>query len=140
MRVVVISGAGPNGFCTGNDQSYDPSLERSDYSGTSSVSYSQVIRQMQQPVIAAVDGYAIGSGNILAYESDFTIATTRSRFGQTGPRVGSPAAGHGVAMLAARVGQKRAREIWMLCQPLAADPRRSPRSSASRSRARSGAP
>ena len=116
VRVVVISGAGPNGFCTGNDQSYDPSLERSDYSGTSSVSYSQVIRQMQQPVIAAVDGYAIGSGNILAYESDFTIATTRSRFGQTGPRVGSPAAGHGVAMLAARVGQKRAREIWMLCQ------------------------
>ena len=116
VRVVVISGAGPNGFCTGNDQSYDPSLERSDYSGTSSVSYSQVIRQMPQPVIAAVDGYAIGSGNILAYESDFTIATTRSRFGQTGPRVGSPAAGHGVAMLAARVGQKRAREIWMLCQ------------------------
>ena len=116
VRVVVISGAGPNGFCTGNDQSYDPSLERSDYSGTSSVSYSQVIRQMPQPVIAAVDGYAIGSGNILAYESDFTITTTRSRFGQTGPRVGSPAAGHGVAMLAARVGQKRAREIWMLCQ------------------------
>jgi dihydroxynaphthoic acid synthetase len=116
VRAVVISGAGPNGFCTGNDQSYDPSLERSDYSGTSSVSYSQVIRQMPQPVIAAVDGYAIGSGNIMAYESDFTIATTRSRFGQTGPRVGSPAAGHGVAMLAARVGQKRAREIWMLCQ------------------------
>lgn len=116
VRVVVISGAGPNGFCTGNDQSYDPSLERSDYSGTSSVSYGQVVRQMPQPVIAAVDGYAIGSGNILAYDCDFTIATTRSRFGQTGPRVGSPAAGHGVALLAARVGQKRAREIWMLCQ------------------------
>ena len=111
VRAAVISGAGPNGFCTGNDQSYDPSLERDDYSGTATVSYSQVIQQMPQPVIAAVDGYAIGSGNILAYESDFTIATTRSRFGQTGPRVGSPAAGHGVAMLAARVGQKRAREI-----------------------------
>ena len=120
VRVVVISGAGPNGFCTGNDQSYDPSLESADYSGTSSVSYSQVIRRMPQPVIAAVDGYAIGSGNIMAYESDFTIATTRSRFGQTGPRVGSPAAGHGVAMLAARVGQKRAREIWMLCQQYSA--------------------
>ena len=58
IRVVVISGAGPNGFCTGNDQSYDPSLESADYSGTASVSYSQVIRQMPQPVIAAVDGYA----------------------------------------------------------------------------------
>jgi dihydroxynaphthoic acid synthetase len=116
IRVVVISGAGPNGFCTGNDQSYDPSLEREAYSGSGGIGYSQVVRQMPQPVIAAVDGYAIGSGNILAYECDFTIATTRSKFGQTGPRVGSPAAGHGVAMLAARVGQKRAREIWMLCQ------------------------
>ena len=116
IRAVVLSGAGPNGFCTGNDQSYDPSEEYAAYAGTVGVTYSQVLRQMPQPVIAAVDGYAIGSGNILAYESDFTIATTRSRFGQTGPRVGSPAAGHGVAMLAARVGQKRAREIWMLCQ------------------------
>jgi len=116
IRVVVISGAGPNGFCTGNDQSYDPELERENYRGTAAVTYSEVIRQMPQPVIAAVDGFAIGSGNILAYQSDFTIATTRSRFGQTGPRVGSPAAGHTVANLAARVGQKRAREIWMLCR------------------------
>jgi 2-ketocyclohexanecarboxyl-CoA hydrolase len=116
IRAVVISGAGPNGFCTGNDQSYDPETEREEYRGTATTSYSQVLMQMPQPVIAAVDGYAIGSGNILAYESDFTIATTRSRFGQTGPRVGSPAAGHGVASLAARVGQKRAREIWMLCR------------------------
>ncbi len=116
IRAVVISGAGPNGFCTGNDQSYDPSLEHEEYRGTAGLSYSQVLQQMPQPVIAAVDGFAIGSGNILAYQSDFTIATTRSRFGQTGPRVGSPAAGHGVASLAARVGQKRAREIWMLCR------------------------
>ncbi len=120
IRAVVISGAGPNGFCTGNDQSYDPSLEGGAYSGTADLPYNTVLRQMPQPVIAAVDGYAIGSGNILAYESDFTIATTRSRFGQTGPRVGSPAAGHGVAMLAARVGQKRAREIWMLCRQYSA--------------------
>ena len=116
IRAVVISGTGPNGFCTGNDQSYDPELERAEYQGTASVTYSEVIRQMPQPVIAAVDGFAIGSGNILAYESDFTIATTRSRFGQTGPRVGSPAAGHTVASLAARIGQKRAREMWMLCR------------------------
>ena len=121
VRAVVISGAGPNGFCTGHDQSYDPETERVDYRGTASVSYGQVIQQMPQPVIAAVDGYAIGSGNILAYECDFTIATTRSRFGQTGPRVGSPAAGHGVASLAARVGQKRAREIWMLCRQYTAE-------------------
>jgi 1,4-dihydroxy-2-naphthoyl-CoA synthase len=116
IRVVVISGAGPNGFCTGNDQSYDPEVERSDYRGTAPVTYGEVIRQMPMPVIAAVDGFAIGSGNILAYQSDFTIATTRSRFGQTGPRVGSPAAGHTVARPAGRIGQKRAREMWMICR------------------------
>ena len=119
IRVVVISGAGPNGFCTGNDQSYDPELEHGDYRGHRSeteVRYNEVVMQMPQPVIAAVDGFAIGSGNILAYTCDFTIATTRSRFGQTGPRVGSPANGHNVAMLAARIGQKRAREMWMLCR------------------------
>ena len=116
IRVVVISGAGPNGFCTGNDQSYDPELEHSDYRGEAEIRYNQVVQQMPQPVIAAVDGFAIGSGNILAYTCDFTIATTRSRFGQTGPRVGSPANGHNVAMLAARIGQKRAREMWMLCR------------------------
>ena len=70
VRAVVISGAGPNGFCTGNDQSYDPS-EPGAYAGTAKLSYNKVLRQMPQPVIAAVDGYAIGSGNILAYESDF---------------------------------------------------------------------
>jgi len=116
IRVVVISGAGPNGFCTGNDQSYDPELEHSDYRGEAEIRYNQVVQQMPQPVIAAVDGFAIGSGNILAYTCDFTIATTRSRFGQTGPREGSPANGHNVSMLAARIGQKRAREIWMLCR------------------------
>ena len=116
VRVTVISGAGPFGFCTGNDQSYDPELEHDDYRGTAELRYSEVIQRMPQPVIAAVDGYAIGSGNIMAYQCDYTIATTRSRFGQTGPRVGSPAAGWGVACLADRIGQKRAREMWNLCR------------------------
>jgi len=87
---LVISGAGPHGFCTGNDQSYDPELEKAEYRGEAEVRYGQVIRQMSQPVIGAVDGFAIGSGNIFAYTCDFTAATTRSRFGQTGPRVDSP--------------------------------------------------
>jgi dihydroxynaphthoic acid synthetase len=121
IRVLVVHGAGPNGFCTGNDQSYDPDAEVGEYAGTAEIGYEDVMRQMPQPVIAAVDGYAIGSGNILGYTADYTIATTKSRFGQTGPRVGSPAAGHGVAMLAARVGQKRAREIWMVCQQYTAE-------------------
>ena len=114
IRVVVIAGTGPNAFCSGRDQSEDRSSP--EYSGTSESSFIDLVRQMPKPVIAMVDGFAIGSGNILAYMCDFTVASTRSRFGQTGPRVGSPASGFGVGYLAQVVGQKRAREIWMLTQ------------------------
>lgn len=114
IRVVVISGAGPNAFCSGRDQAEDRSSP--EYSGTSENSFTDLIRNLPKPVIAMVDGFAIGSGNILAYMCDFTVASTRSTFGQTGPRVGSPAAGFGVGYLAHVVGQKRAREIWMLTQ------------------------
>ncbi len=118
IRVVVIAGAGPNAFCSGRDQSEDRSSP--EYSGTSESSFTDLVRNMPKPVIAMVDGFAIGSGNILAYTCDFTVASTRSTFGQTGPRVGSPAAGFGVGYLAHVVGQKRAREIWMLTQQYSA--------------------
>ena len=114
IRVVVIAGAGPNAFCSGRDQSEDRSSP--EYSGASEEDFMGSIRRMPKPVIAEVDGFAIGSGNILAYMCDFTVASERSTFGQTGPRVGSPAAGFGVGYLASVVGQKRAREIWMLTQ------------------------
>ena len=78
---LVIPSAGRHDFYTGNDQSYDPELERAEYRGEAEVRYGQVIQQMPQPVIAAVDGFAIGSGNILDYTCDFTAATTRFRFG-----------------------------------------------------------
>lgn len=124
IRVVVISGAGPNAFCSGQDQSFnnpDPKDEvghtiRDASFGGPEEGYSWYIRNIPQPVIAMVDGFAIGAGHILAYNCDFTIASDRSTFGQAGPRVGSPAAGHGVAYLASIVGQKKAREIWMLCR------------------------
>ena len=114
IRVVVIAGSGPNAFSSGRDQSEDRSTE--EYSGSAEVDFQSLIRDMPKPVIAMVDGFAIGAGNILAYMCDFTIASTRSRFGQTGPRVGSPASGFGVGYLAQLVGQKKAREIWMVCQ------------------------
>ena len=114
IRVVVIAGAGPNAFCSGRDQGEDRSSP--EYSGTSETTFIELVRKIPKPVIAMVDGFAIGSGNILAYMCDFTVASTRSRFGQTGPRVGSPASGFGVGYLAHVVGQKRAREIWMLTQ------------------------
>ncbi len=118
IRVVVIAGAGPNAFCSGRDQGEDRSSP--EYSGTSESSFMEMIRGMPKPVIAKVDGYAIGSGNILAYMCDFTVASERSIFGQTGPRVGSPASGFAVGYLAHVVGQKRAREIWMLTQQYSA--------------------
>ena len=114
IRVLVIAGSGPNAFCSGRDQAEDRSSP--EYSGTSENSFTDLIRHIPKPVIAMVDGFAIGSGNILAYTCDFTVASTRSTFGQTGPRVGSPASGFGVGYLAHHVGQKRAREIWMLTQ------------------------
>jgi len=67
-----------------------------------------------------VDGFCIGASHIMAYNCDFTIASDRSTFGQAGPRVGSPAAGHGVAYLASLVGQKKAREIWYLTRQYSA--------------------
>ena len=128
VRAVVISGAGPNAFCSGQDQSFDNPDPKDEVGHTVSDrsfggpegAYSWYVRNIPQPVIAMVDGYAIGAGNILAYNCDFTIASERSIFGQAGPRVGSPAAGHQVAYLASLVGQKRAREIWMLCRQYSA--------------------
>ncbi len=91
IRVVVIAGSGPNAFCSGRDQAEDRSSP--EYSGASEEDFMKIIRRLPKPVIAEVDGFAIGSGNILAYMCDFTVASERSTFGQTGPRVGSPAAG-----------------------------------------------
>ena len=118
IRVMVLSGSGPNAFCSGRDQGEDRTSP--EYSGTSESSFMDLVMHIPKPVIAMVDGYAIGSGNILAYTCDFTVASTRSIFGQTGPRVGSPASGAGVGYLAHVVGQKRAREIWMLTQQYSA--------------------
>ncbi len=74
------------------------------------------VRNSLKPVIAAVKGYCIGASNHLAYHCDFTIAADTTIFGQNGPRVGSPAHGEVVAMLAHVVGLKRAKEMWMLCR------------------------
>jgi naphthoate synthase len=74
----------------------------------------RLIREVPKPVIAAVNGYAIGGGHVLHVLCDLTVASTTARFGQTGPRVGSFDAGFGTAYLARVVGEKRARQIWFL--------------------------
>src|SRR5207244_5143305 len=79
------------------------------------------IRRTPKPVIAMVAGYAIGGGQVLHLVCDLTVAADNARFGQTGPRVGSFDGGYGSGLLARTVGQKKAREIWVLCEQYDAD-------------------
>jgi 2-ketocyclohexanecarboxyl-CoA hydrolase len=119
VGVVCLTGAGDRAFSTGGDQKQR--VETGDYgpsrSGLFEVEYlHRLIRETPKPVIAAVNGYAIGGGHVLHVLCDLTIAADSAVFGQTGPRVGSFDAGFGTAYLARVVGEKRAREIWMLCR------------------------
>jgi dihydroxynaphthoic acid synthetase len=75
-----------------------------------------IIRNIPKPVIAAVNGFAIGGGHVLHVICDISLAADTARFGQTGPRVGSFDAGYGSAYLARVVGEKKAREIWYFCR------------------------
>ena len=74
------------------------------------------IRSLPKPVIAMVNGYAIGGGHVLHLMCDLTIASDNAIFGQTGPKVGPFDAGFGASYLARIVGQKKAREIWFMCR------------------------
>ena len=119
VGVVCLTGAGGRAFCTGGDQKQR--AETGDYgpseSGLFEVEYlHRLIREIPKPVIAAVNGYAIGGGHVLHVLCDLSIASSEAQFGQSGPRVGSFDAGFGSAYLARVVGEKRAREIWFLCR------------------------
>jgi naphthoate synthase len=74
------------------------------------------MRRLPKPVVAMVAGYAVGGGHVLHVVCDLTIAADNARFGQTGPKVGSFDGGFGAGLLAAQVGQKKAKEIWFLCR------------------------
>ena len=119
VGVVILTGAGDKAFCTGGDQKQR--AETGDYGPSETGLFEietlhRVIRDIPKPVIAAVNGFAIGGGHVLHVICDLTIASETARFGQSGPRVGSFDAGFGSAYLARIVGEKRAREIWFLCR------------------------
>jgi naphthoate synthase len=124
VGVIILTGEGDQAFCSGGDQSI-----RGDegYVGDDGVprlnvlELQRLIRTLPKPVIAAVAGYAIGGGHVLHVICDLTIAAQNARFGQTGPRVGSFDGGFGSAYLARIVGQKKAREIWFLCEQYGAE-------------------
>lgn len=112
VGVVVITGVGDRAFCAGGDINWEAS---EDFRSHEYELHNYII-DCPKPVIARVNGYAIGGGNHMAYVCDLTIAAEHAIFGQNGPRVGSPAAGFTVAYSAAVLGQKRAREMWMTCR------------------------
>ncbi|MDX6324128.1 MAG: 2-ketocyclohexanecarboxyl-CoA hydrolase [Nocardioidaceae bacterium] len=119
VRSVILTGAGDKAFCTGGD--VKQRAETGDYGPTRSgfidIDYlHRVIREVPKPVIAAVNGFAIGGGQVLHILCDLSIASENAVFGQVGPRVGSFDAGWGTVFLARLVGERKAREIWYLCR------------------------
>jgi naphthoate synthase len=125
VGVIVLTGEGPLAFCSGGDQQV-----RGDsgyVAGGATVGRFHVtdlqvqMRRTPKPVVAMVAGYAIGGGHVLHVVCDLTIAADNARFGQTGPRVGSFDGGFGASLLAAQVGQKKAKEIWFLCRQYGAE-------------------
>lgn len=119
IRVVILTGAGDKAFCSGGDMHVKGRGGYIDDQGMPRLSVLDVqmqIRRLPKPVIAMVNGYAIGGGHVLHVVCDLTIASENAIFGQTGPKVGSFDAGFGSSYLARIVGQKKAREIWFLCQ------------------------
>jgi naphthoate synthase len=119
IGVIILTGAGTEAFCSGGDQRIrgDDGYRDSRGIGRLNVLDLQIqIRRTPKPVIAMVAGYAIGGGHVLHLVCDLTVAADNARFGQTGPRVGSFDGGYGSGLLARIVGQKKAREIWFLCE------------------------
>lgn len=115
IGVVVLTGSGDKAFCAGGDITWEREgglelLVLRPYN------LNTIIGRCLKPVIARVNGFAVGAGNHIAYFCDLTIAAEHAIFGQNGPRVGSPAGGHVVSYLSHVVGQKRAREMWYLCR------------------------
>jgi len=117
IGVVVITGAGDKAFCVGGDTG-EKGDRRAGYAWEGERLHNKlydIIRKIPQPVIAAVNGYAIGGGHVLHFNCDLTIASENAKFGQVGPRVGSAGAGFNSQYLTRIVGEKRAREIWYMC-------------------------
>ena len=123
IRVVVFTGAGDKAFCSGGDMHVKGRggyISKDGIPRLSVLDVQKQIRSIPKPVIAMVNGYAIGGGHVLHVDCDLSIALDNAIFGQTGPKVGSFDAGFGSSYLARCVGQKKAREIWFLCRQYSA--------------------
>jgi naphthoate synthase len=124
IGVIIFTGDGDEAFCSGGDQRVRGDDGYKDEKGVGRLNVLDLqvqIRRTPKPVIAMVAGYAIGGGHVLHVVCDLTVAADNARFGQTGPLVGSFDGGYGAGLLAHMVGQKKAREIWYLCEQYDAD-------------------
>lgn len=122
VGVIVLTGAGDKAFCSGGDIAWE---DGSDPSGAARMNrrtsmLSLIMRGCGKPVIARVNGHAVGGGNELQMLCDLTIASDDSKFGQAGPKMGSVPVWWGTQLLPRVVGERRAREIVMLCEPIPA--------------------
>ena len=121
---VLLTGAGDRAFCSGGDQRYKSHgggyLDSDGLARLNVLDLQRQIRSLPIPVIALVNGYAIGGGHVLHVVCDLSIASENAVFGQVGPRVGSFDAGFGIGLLARLVGDKKAKEIWFLCRQYSA--------------------
>lgn len=123
INVVVITGAGDKAFCSGGDQNvkgHGGYIGKDGVPRLNVLDLQKLIRSIPKPVIAMVNGYAIGGGHVLHVVCDLSIASENAIFGQVGPKVGSFDGGLGSSYLARIVGQKKAREIWFLCRQYSA--------------------
>jgi naphthoate synthase len=119
VGVVILTGQGSLAFSSGGDQSIRGDDGYVDEHGIGRLNVLDLqidIRRHPKPVVAMVAGYAIGGGHVLHLCCDLTIAAENARFGQTGPRVGSFDGGYGIGLLARQIGEKRAKEVWLLCR------------------------
>jgi len=122
VGVIILTGEGNNAFCSGGDISVrgddgylgEDKLAKKGIGRLNVLDLQVQIRRTPKPVIAMVAGWAIGGGHVLHVVCDLTIAADNAKFGQTGPMVGSFDGGYGAGLLAAHVGQKKAREIWFM--------------------------
>jgi naphthoate synthase len=124
VGVIIFTGAGSEAFCSGGDVSVrgddgyigDDKLAKKGIGRLNVLDLQIQIRRLPKPVVAMVAGWAVGGGHVLHVVCDITVAADNAKFGQTGPMVGSFDGGYGAGLLAAHIGQKKAREIWFLCR------------------------
>ena len=129
VGVIILTGQGDWAFCSGGDQAIrgddgyigDDEVAAKGIGRLNVLDLQVQIRRTPKPVIAMIAGYAVGGGHVLHVVCDLTIAADNARFQQTGPKVGSFDGGYGSGLLARTIGQKRSREVWMLCRQYGAE-------------------